>query len=45
MGVIIGNGIGDPSSNPDKAVYVSLCANALGKGMNPSVFLPAMGKL
>ena len=28
----------------DKAVCVSLCANALGKRMNPSVFLPAMGK-
>ena len=27
----------------DKAVYISLCANALGKGVNPSVFLPAMG--
>ena len=42
--VIVGNGIGKLSSNLDKAVFISLCANTLGKGMNPSVLLPAIGK-
>ena len=32
---VVGNGIGDPSSNP--AVGVSLLTNALGKDMNPFV--------
>ena len=29
----------------DKAIWVSLYANALAKGMNPSLFSPAMGKI
>ena len=28
----------------DKAVWISLHTDSLGKGMNPSVLLPAMGK-
>ena len=28
----------------DKAVYISINANALGKGMNPSVLSLAIGK-
>ena len=28
----------------DEAIYISLCANALGKCLNPSVFMTAMGK-
>ena len=28
----------------DKAVCISLCTNALGKGMNSYVLLPTMGK-
>ena len=30
--------------NLDEAVYVSLCANVVSKGMSPSLFLPVMGK-
>ena len=29
----------------DKPIYVSLCANALGKGMKPSLLPPAIGKI
>ena len=28
----------------DEAVCASLCVNATGKGMNPSILSPAMGK-
>ena len=41
--IILGNGIGDPSSNPGRDC-VSFHANSNGKDMNPSVLLPAMGK-
>ena len=43
VAVIIGNGIGDLSSNLDKAVCISLEINAFRKSMNSSVLL-AMGK-
>ena len=33
----------DPSSNP-RQDYISHRANILGKGMNPNVFSPAIGK-
>ena len=33
--IIRGNRISDLSSNPHKAVYISLWTDALGKGMNP----------
>ena len=42
MGIIVGNEFGNLNSN--KAVCVSFHANDLGKGMYPSVLLPAMGK-
>ena len=42
--IITENGIGEPSSNPRQGVYISFHANALEKGMNPSVLPPAMGK-
>ena len=32
---ILENGDGDPSSNLDEAVCIQLCANVLGKDMNP----------
>ena len=28
----------------DEAICISFCANALKKGQNPSLLLPAMGK-
>ena len=34
-------GHGDTSSNPD---YISHSTNTLGKGMNPNILPPAMGK-
>ena len=39
--IVVGIGISDPSSNP---LCVSFCANALGKCMNPSLFLRVMSK-
>ena len=42
--IIIGNGTSNLSSNLDKAVCVSLLANAFGKGMSSSVLSPVMGK-
>ena len=41
--IIVGNGIGNPGSNP-KQNDVSLHANALGKGINLSVPSLTMGK-
>ena len=40
--VVVGNGINDRISNQDKAAYISLCANGLGKGMNPSILDPVI---
>ena len=43
MDKVIGNGIVTPSSNPGRGNCISLSANTLGKGMNPTL-PPAMGK-
>ena len=43
MIIITGNGIGDLSSNPGWD-HASLCVNALGKSMNPSVLSAAIDK-
>ena len=42
--IVVGNKIGDTSSNLDEAVCDSLRANALGKGMNPTVLPSGTGK-
>ena len=39
--IVVGNGHGDTSSNPDD---ISHSTNTLGKGMNPITLPPAMGK-
>ena len=44
MVIVVGNGHGDSSSNPDENDCISLSTNTLGKGMNPIILLPAMGK-
>ena len=41
MVIFKGNGHGNSSSNPD---CISHSTNTLGKGMNPIILLPAMGK-
>ncbi len=38
MVIVVGNEYGDTSSNPGH------CTNTLGKGMNPIILPPAMGK-
>ena len=38
---VMGNGLAAPSSNPGLGNYISLSANTLGKGMNPTL-PPAM---
>ena len=43
MVIIVGNGHGDTSSNPE-ADCISHSTNTLGKGMNPIILPPAMGK-
>ena len=40
---VIGNELVAPSSNPGRGNCISLSANTLGKGMNPTL-PPAMGK-
>ena len=45
MVIFAGNGHGEPSSNLNKAVCISHTANTLGKNMNPTILLPAMGKI
>ena len=42
--IIFWNGLGEPGSNPEQD-YVSGQANTLEKGMNPSLFILAMGKI
>ena len=44
MVIVIGNGHGDTSSNPGKTDCISHSTNTLGKGMNPIILPPAMGK-
>ena len=42
MVIVVGNGHGDTSSNPGRGWSHS--TNTLGKGMNPIILPPAMGK-
>ena len=42
--IVQGNCLNKPSSNLNKAVCISICTNAFGKGMNPSFLPPAMDK-
>ena len=43
MVMVVGNGHGDTSSNPGRDC-ISDSTNTLGKGMNPIILPPAMGK-
>ena len=43
MVIVAGYGHGDTSSNPGPD-YISHSTNTLGKGMNPNILPPAMGK-
>ena len=45
MVTIIGNELGDMSSNPEETDGISHSTNTLGKGMNPIILPPAMGKI
>ena len=40
---VMGNGLVDPSSNPGPGNCISLSANTIGKGMNPTL-TPVMDK-
>ena len=42
MVIVVGNGHGDTSSNPGDWLH---CTNTLGKGLNPIILPPAMGKI
>ena len=42
--IVVGNGHGDTSSNLDETDCISHSTNTLGKGMNPIILPPAMGK-
>ena len=42
--IIVGNEQRDTSSNPGKTDCISHSTNTLGKGMNPIILPPAMGK-
>ena len=44
MVIVAGYGHGDTSSNPDETDCISHSTNTLGKGMNPVILPPAMGK-
>ena len=44
MVIVVGNGHGDTSSNLDETDCISHSTNTLGKGMNPIILPPAMGK-
>ena len=44
MVIVVGNGHGNTSSNLDEADCISQSTNTLGKGMNPIILPPAMGK-
>ena len=43
MVIVLGNGHGNMSSNPGRDC-ISHSTNTLGKGMNPIILPPAMGK-
>ena len=42
--IVVRNGHGDTSSNLDETDCISHSTNTLGKGMNPIILPPAMGK-
>ena len=42
--IAVGNEHGDTSSKPDETDCISQSTNTLGKGMNPIILPPAMGK-
>ena len=44
MVIVVGNRHGDTSSILDEADCISYGTNTLGKGINPIILLPAMGK-
>ena len=44
MVIVVGNGRGDTCSNLDETDCISHSTNTLGKGMNPIILSPAMGK-
>ena len=44
MVIVVGNERGNTSSNPGETDYISHNTNTLGKGMNPIILPPAMGK-
>ncbi len=44
MVIVVGNGLGGTSSNLDETDSISHSTNTLGKGMNPIILPPAMGK-
>ena len=44
MVIVVGNGHGESSSNPDETNCISHSINTLGKGINPIILPPAMGK-
>ena len=44
MVIVIGNGHGDTSSNLDEADRISHSLNTLGKGLNPVILPPAVGR-
>ena len=44
MVIVVGNGHGDTSSNPGQDNCILHNTNTLGKGMNPIILPPAMGK-
>ena len=44
MVIVVGNGHDDTSSNPGPGYCISHSTNTLGKGMNPIILSPAMGK-
>ena len=44
MIIVVGNGKGEPSSNPGRDSCISHNAYALGKNRNPVILLSAVGK-
>ena len=44
MVIVVGNGHGDTSSNLDETDCISHSTNTLGKGINPIILPPAIGK-
>ena len=44
MVIVVGNGHGDMSSNPGQIDCISHSTNTIGKGINPIIIPPAMGK-